>query len=189
MPHLQVITVSTRPTRKGPAIAEWFVGRAREHGKFEVEPVDLAQVKLPLFDEPKHPRFGEYAHEHTRRWSDIVKRADAFVLVTPEYDFGPPASIINALQYLVKEWAYKPLGFVSYGGVSAGSRSVNTLKITVTALKMMPMVEAVAIPFFAQHFDAESGKFAPPDVQDDAAVVMLDELLRWTEALKALRPG
>lgn len=188
MPHLQVITASTRPARKGAAVAEWFVGQARSHGGFDVEPVDLAEVDLPLFDEPKHPKLGDYAHAHTRDWSEIVQRADAFVVVTPEYDHGPPASLINALQFLVKEWAYKPLGFVSYGGVAAGGRAANTIKMTVTTLKMMPIPESVAIPFFAQHLD-DSGTFAPPEVQEKAAVTMLDELLRWTEALRPLRSG
>lgn len=189
MPVLQIITASTRPTRKGPAVASWFLDNARRHGGFEIESVDLASLDLPLLDEAKHPRFGEYANEHTRQWSRTVDRADAFVIVTPEYDHGPPAALINALQYLVKEWAYKPLGFVSYGGVSAGTRSTNTLKMTVTGLKMMPIPEAVAIPFFAQHLDPDSGAFVPPPVQDEAAALMLDELLRWAEALRPLRKG
>lgn len=89
-------------------VADWFIPIAESQGEFAVERVDLKDMNLPLFDEPKHPRLGEYEHEHTKRWSATVARADAFVFVTPEYDFGPPASLINALQFLVKEWAYKP---------------------------------------------------------------------------------
>ena len=184
---LQIITASTRDGRKGPAVAAWFIEQARKHGKFAIEPIDLAEVNLPLFDEPNHPRFRKYEHEHTKRWSATVERADAYVVVTPEYDFSPPASLLNALQYLVQEWAYKPMGFVSYGGVSAGTRSVEGIKRTVTALKMMPMFETVAIPFFAQNIDKDSGVFAPGKVQEDASVVLLDELLRWAEALRPLR--
>ena len=187
MPTLQIITASTRRGRKGPAVASWFIARARKHAGFTVEPIDLAEVNLPLFDEPHHPRFRKYEHEHTKRWSATIERADAFAVVTPEYDHTPPASLINALQYLVQEWAYKPIGFVSYGGVSAGTRAVETLTRTVTALKMMPMFETVAIPFFAQHIDKESGAFAPGKVQDDASAAMLDELLRWSAALAPLR--
>ncbi len=187
MQLLQVITASTRPTRQGPAVAAWFLEQARRHGKFEVEAVDLAEVGLPLLDEPRHPRFGEYEHEHTRSWSALVDRGDAFVVVTPEYDHGPPAALLNAFQYLVREWAYKPLGFVSYGGVAAGARATNTLKMTATTLKMVPMFEAVAIPFFTQHIVKETGRFAPPSVQEESAVVMLDELLRWAIALEPLR--
>ncbi len=149
--------------------------------------VDLAEAALPVFDEPRHPRLQEYEHDHTRAWSERVGRADAFVFVTPEYNFGPPPSLVNVLDYLVKEWAYKPVGFVSYGGVSAGLRSVQMTKQIVAALKMVPMVEAVAIPFFSRHVDAETGGFDPGEVQEKAARVMLDELVRWTDALKVLR--
>jgi NAD(P)H-dependent FMN reductase len=116
-----------------------------------------------------------------------VSRADAYVFVTSEYDFGPPASLINAMQYLLHEWSYKPLGLVTYGGVSGGTRSAQTIKLTATALKMMPMVEAVSIPFFTQHIDKESGAFDPGDIQAKAAVLMLDELYRWAEALLPMR--
>ena len=186
-PLLQVVTASTRPGRKGPLVGDWFLEQARSHGKFEVEPVDLAEVDLPLLDEPKHPRLQQYEHEHTREWSRIVDRADAFVLVTPEYDHSPPASLLNALQFLVREWAYKPLGFVSYGGVSGGTRSAEITKLTATTLRMMPIPEAVHIPFFSKSIDPETGEFDPGEVQEKAAVVMLDELVRWTEALQRLR--
>ena len=186
-PRLQVFIVSTRPARKGPIVAAWFEQQARSHGKFEVEVVDLAQVNLPLMDEPEHPRLRKYQHEHTRAWSARVEKADAFVFVTPEYNFGAPPSLANALDYLFVEWAYKPVGFVSYGGVSAGLRSVQMTKQFVTALKMMPMVEAVSIPFFANLIDSDTGAFDPGSHQVKAAIVMLDELLRWTEALKPLR--
>ena len=187
MPNLQVIIASTRPGRQGPLVADWFVNCARAHGKFELETVDLAQVNLPIFDEPVHPRLAQYEHEHTKTWSAVVQRADAFVVVTPEYDYAAPASLINALQYLVREWAYKPMGFVSYGGVSGGTRGVQMTKQIVTTLKMMPIPEAVAIPFFTKHVDSEAGRFDPGEVQAKAAAVMLDELLKWANALAPLR--
>ncbi len=187
MLNLQVIVVSTRPERQGALVAAWFLDRARAHGKFDIELVDLAAVNLPLFDEPKHPRLKDYVNEHTKAWSETVARADAYVFVTPEYDFSTPASLMNALQYLVVEWAYKPAGFVSYGGVSAGTRGVQMTKATVTALKMMPMFETVAIPFFTQHVKTDTGTFEPGETQAKAAAVMLDELLKWATALKPMR--
>lgn len=187
MPHLQIITASTRPSRKGSAVAAWFLEQAQRHGAFDIEPVDLAGVDLPLLDEPRHPRLREYERAHTREWSELVDRADAFVVVTPEYDHGPPASLVNALQFLAQEWAYKPMGFVGYGGVSGGTRSINTLKMTVTALRMMPIPEAVTIPFFSKALDEETGVFSPAEVQERASTAMLDELHRWTEALRPLR--
>jgi NAD(P)H-dependent FMN reductase len=187
MPTLQVVVASTRPGRQGPLVGAWFLEQARAHGAFDVELVDLAEVNLPLLDEPAHPRLRRYEREHTEEWSRTVARADAFVLVTPEYDHGPPAALTNALQYLVQEWAYKPVGFVSYGGVSAGTRAVQAIKPIATALRMMPIPEAVAIPFFAQHVNAASGAFDPGVVQERAASAMLDELSRWAAALRSLR--
>ena len=187
MMHLQVVIVSTRKQRQGPAIARWFHAQAEEHAGFELELIDLAEVNLPLLDEPHHPRLANYEHEHTKRWSGIVSRADAFVFVTPEYNYGSPPSLVNALDYLLHEWAYKPVGFVSYGGISGGTRSVQMTKQIVTGLRMMPMVEAVNIPMFTQYIDRHTHEFKPTEVQEKASVAMLDELARWAEALALLR--
>jgi NAD(P)H-dependent FMN reductase len=186
-PVLQIVTASTREGRKGPAVAAWFEQVAREQGKFAIEPIDLKAMNLPLFDEPEHPRLRRYQHDHTRAWSATVQRADAFVFVTPEYNFSAPPSLLNALDYLVHEWNYKPVGFVSYGGVSGGLRAAQMLKLTLTALKMMPMSEAVALPMFTTAIDAETGRFAPPEIQRKSGFAMLEELLRWTTALQSLR--
>lgn len=187
MLNLHVVAVSTREGRAGLPVVNWFVDQARQHGKFNVELVDLAEVNLPLFDEPKHPRLQQYQHEHTKAWSAIVQRADAFVFVTPEYNFGTPPSLVNALDYLIVEWAYKPAGFVSYGGVSAGTRGVQMTKQIVTTLKMMPMYETVALPFFTQYMDQDTGTFQPGEVHEKAAGVLLDETLKWAKALKTIR--
>ncbi|HTR79567.1 MAG TPA: NAD(P)H-dependent oxidoreductase [Gemmatimonadaceae bacterium] len=184
---LQIVTVSTRRGRLGPHVAKWFAEQARAHRRFAIEEVDLAELNLPLLDEPRHPRFKQYDHDHTKAWSTIVDRADAFAFVTPEYDYSAPASLMNALQYLFHEWTYKPAGFVSYGGVSGGTRGVQMSKLLVTSLKMMPMFEAVAIPFFARNLNAETGVFDPGDVQVKAAATLLDELLKWATALKTMR--
>ena len=184
-PRLGVIVASTRNGRQGRIVADWFFEQSTSHGKFESELIDLKDVNLPLFDEPRHPRFRQYEHDHTKAWSARVERADAFVFVTPEYNNGAPPSLVNALDYLVVEWGYKAVGFISYGGASAGTRSVQMTKLIATALKMMPIPEAVAIPFFTKQI--ENGIFKGGETQDQAARVMLDELLRWTGALKALR--
>lgn len=188
MLHLQVIVASTRPGRLGSFVAAWFLEYARAHGEFDVELIEIADANLPLLDEPKHPALGQYEHEHTKAWSATMSRGDVYVFVTPEYDYSAPAALMNALQFLSREWHYKAVGFVSYGGVSGGTRSVQMTKQLVTSLKMMPMAEGVAIPFFAQYLDRASGTFAPPEMQTKAAGVMLDELLKWATALRPLRP-
>ncbi len=184
--RLHVILSSTRPGRVGATVAHWFHGLAVEHGKFDPELVDLAEFNLPVYDEPRHPVLQQYEHEHTKRWSASVAAADAFVFVTPEYNYGPPPSLVNALNYVYKEWNYKPVGFVSYGGVSGGMRATVMEKMTVTTLKMVPLVEAVVVPMVAQHLNAER-KFVPNDLHVASAKALLAELARWATALKPLR--
>lgn len=186
MPRLAVIVASTRPGRIAPAVAEWFVRAAREHGGFEVDLVDLAEVDLPFLDEPNHPRMRQYTKQHTKDWSALVDSADAFVIVTPEYNYSLTAPLKNALDYLFWEWQHKPVGFVSYGGLSGGTRAIQTIKHVVTTLKMVPLVESVAMPFFAQHFSQE-GLFEPNESIRGSATTMLDELARMAGALKPLR--
>lgn len=186
MPRLHIIIASTRPGRVGPAVAHWFQHYAREHGAFDAHLIDLADFKLPVYDEPHHPRMQDYKHEHTRNWSKSVAAADAFVFVTPEYNYNPPPALVNALNYVYSEWNYKACGFVSYGGVSGGLRAVQTAKLLVTTLKMMPMVEGVAVPMVAQQLD-ENGVYAGNALVDDSAQKMLDELAKWTDALATLR--
>jgi NAD(P)H-dependent FMN reductase len=185
MPTLAIVTVSTRPGRVGPALAAWTTDAAGRHGGFTVDPVDLAEVGLPVFDEPAHPRLRQYAHDHTKAWSARVEAADAFVFVTPEYNYFPPPSFVNALNYLVHEWAYKPAAFVSYGGLSGGLRGVQAVKPLLTALKMVPLNEAVTVPFFPQH--VADGVFSATEAHEKSAQTMFDELVRWEAALRALR--
>jgi NAD(P)H-dependent FMN reductase len=185
-PVLQVVAASTRQGRRGLAVAEWVAGTARTHGGFDVELVDLAEVALPMFDEPAHPRLQRYTHQHTRDWSATVSRADAFVFVFPEYNHSFPASLKNALDHLSVEWADKPAGLVSYGGVSAGTRAAAAIKPVLAALRMVPVVEAATIPFFAQ-FIGEDGVFAANPELEAGAKAMLDEILRLTGPLQALR--
>ena len=111
-PVLQIIAASTRPGRRGIAVARWVQQLAEAHGGFDVELVDLAEVALSVFDEPNHPRLRRYEHQHTKDWSATVERADAYVFVTPEYNHSFPASVKNALDYLSLEWADKPAGLV-----------------------------------------------------------------------------
>lgn len=187
LPRLQIVIASTREQRGATAVAEWFIPEAKKHGRFEIVVVDLKEVNLPLLDEPHHPVQRKYQHEHTKAWSRIVEVADAFVFIVPEYNYGMPPALLNALDYLSHEWSYKPAGFVSYGGVSGGTRSVQMTKLVLTTLKVVPIPEAVVLPFFAKNIDAEK-KFNPGDSQAKAVTTMLDELLRWTNALGALRP-
>jgi NAD(P)H-dependent FMN reductase len=184
-PTLTIVIASTRPGRAGLPIAEWFTARAQAHGGFEVAVADLAELRLPTMDEPDHPRLRRYTHQHTKSWSASVEASDAFVFVTPEYNYGYTAPLKNAIDYLHFEWQYKPVGFVSYGGVAAGTRAVQQLKQVVTTLKMTPLFEAVSIPFHTQFID--DGVVRPNELMEQAADAMLAELLRTQAALRTLR--
>ena len=115
-----------------------------------------------------------------------MNAADAYVFVTPEYNFGPPPSLLNALNYVYKEWNYKPAGLVSYGGISGGMRSALVEKLTFTTLKMMPMMEAVAIQNVSAHLD-DVENFVPDEHHVSSGKSLLNELHKWAEALKTMR--
>jgi NAD(P)H-dependent FMN reductase len=185
-PVLQIIIASTRPGRIGLPVAQWFEKAAIEHGGFEVELVDLAEVNLPFMDEPNHPRLRRYEHQHTKDWSATIDRADAYVFVTPEYNYAFNAVLKNAIDFLHQEWLHKPVGFVSYGGVAAGTRAVQMLKQVVTTLKMVPVFGSVNIPFVAQFLD-DDGRIQPNDIMVTAANLMLDELLPMALTLQPMR--
>ena len=184
-PVLQILIASTRPGRVGLPVARWFESRAREQGAFEIDVADLLEIGLPFLDEPRHPRFREYQHQHTRDWSAKVGAADAFVFVMPEYNHGFNAPLKNALDYLHQEWAYKPVSFVSYGGIAAGTRAVQMLKPILTGLRMTPIFENVAIP--AVFSVMQDGELQATEPMESAAAAMLNELERVELALRPLR--
>ena len=186
LPRLLIIIGSTRPGRAGLPIGEWVIHRATAHGGFAVTVADLATINLPFLDEPGHPRLGQYTQPHTLAWSATVAAADALVIVTPEYNHGYPATLKNAIDFLHREWRHKPVGLVSYGGVAAGTRAVQQLKPILAALKMVPMVEAVAIGAFQQYFN-EAHEFVGSDALNDGIDGMLNALLIWEAALRPLR--
>ncbi len=186
MPTLQIIVASTRPGRVGLPVADWFTARAQAHGAFEIDVVDLAELALPMMDEPNHPRLRRYEHQHTKDWSARVDAADAFVFVMPEYNHSYNAPLKNAIDFLHKEWEYKPAGFVSYGGIAAGTRALQAFKPVVAVLKMTPITEAVNIPFVRQ-FVNDDEVFVPNEVLEQAADTMLAELARVEAALRPLR--
>lgn len=186
--RLMIVIASTRPGRAGQPIGEWFRAKAEADGEFEIDYADLAEINLPFMDEPNHPRLRQYTKQHTKDWSARVDAADAFVFVTPEYNHGMTAALKNAIDYLNQEWQYKPLGFVSYGGVAGGTRAVQAIKPIANVLKLTPIPEAVVIPLF-QRFMTDDGAFQPEELIEDAAITMLEQLGRWATVLRPMRAG
>lgn len=184
-PSLRIIVASTRPGRVGRPVADWVVDRAQSTGSFQVAVTDLADLDLPMMNEPNHPRLAQYTLDHTKAWSRLVGGSDAFILVMPEYNYGFTAPLKNALDYLVGEWAYKPVGFVSYGGASGGMRAVELLKPVLTALRLYAVADAVALHFVAHQLD-ERRVFQPTTQQDEVLARQLTEIARVAPALRAL---
>ena len=183
---LHVIITSTRPGRVGPAVGRWFHSYAQKHGGFESTLVDLVDFNLPIFDEPVHPRMQKYEHAHTKKWSESVKSADAFAFVIPEYNYNPPPSFSNALNFLYNEWNYKVAGFVSYGGVSGGLRSAQIARSIATSVKLVVPPEGVPCPMVGASLD-DKKEFKGSEAHELSAKTMLDEMVKWDKALKTLR--
>jgi len=187
MYKLKIISSTVRPGRKGPVIAKWITDAANGHGGFEAELLDLGEINLPLMNEAVHPIMRQYEHEHTKQWSAKIEEADVFIFVTAEYDYSYPASLKNALEYLVHEWAYKVAGIVSYSaGPYAGVRAVMSLKADLISLKTIGLSEMVNIPLLNQYIN-DDGEFVPDEKLTATSKVMFDQLLRWTKGLKAIK--
>ena len=182
---LLVIIASTRPGRLGLPIANWAISEIEKNGGYEVDVADLGVMDLPMLDEPNHPFHRNYTKPHTIAWSKRVDAADAVLIVTPEYNYGMPGSLKNALDFLIHEWNYKPVAFVSYGGMSGGMRSVQMAKQVVTTLKMVPIPEAVNIHMVPKYM--HDGQFVPDETHVASLNKVLGELIRWAAAMRAMR--
>jgi NAD(P)H-dependent FMN reductase/ribosomal protein S18 acetylase RimI-like enzyme len=184
-----VITCSTRPGALGPTVTRWLTEALRPQAErlgVDLVPISLSDLDLPFLDEEEHPSSGIHHHEHTRRWSALVDAADAFIAVTPEYNYGMPATLKNALDFLGPEWSWKPIGFVSYGNTSAGTRAVQHAKQVVTTLRLVPLGATVAIRI---RDAVHEGRLRPDADRDASAVGVLAELVRLANALRPMREG
>ncbi|MDM4762091.1 NAD(P)H-dependent oxidoreductase [Galbitalea sp. SE-J8] len=184
MNRLLVIVGSVRPVRTGLPIARW-VGALAEEAGWEVDLADLAELALPFMDEPNHPRLRDYQHAHTIAWSERVDVADAIVLVTPEYNHSFSPALKNALDYLSQEWWRKPVGVVSYGGVSAGTRGVTALTPVLVALGLVKTGANVEIPFAGAL--VADGVFTPTEKETAIAGHLLAELAELAPVLRPLQ--
>ena len=173
--EVRIIVGATRPQRRGAAVAGWVSAVGQQRSDMNVGVLDLAEINLPFLDEDEHPRLGRYQREHTRRWSALVDQADAFVIVTPEYNHSFPAPLKNALDYLNREWADKPAGIVSYGGISAGLRAAAALRPVLSSLRIASVGADVAIPFIEESV-TEDGNLRLTIHAEHAASAMYDRL-------------
>ena len=173
-PRLLVVIASVRQGRVGGAVGAWVATQAQELGAFDVDVVDLRALQLPLHDEPHHPRLGQYVGEHARSWSARVSEADACIFVMPEYNHSYSAPLKNAIDYLFVEWGRMPVGLVSYGGLSGGTRAVVALQPVMTNLGMLSTRVNVEIAWVAEHMGGDV--FLPAERHESALLAQLREL-------------
>ena len=147
MHKVLVICGSVRPTRIGHDVARWVMEALPADSMLELELVDLADWPLPMDDEPGVPARDPYAHAHTQAWSRKVSEAAGFVFVTPQYNWGYPAPLKNALDHLYKEWARKPAVIVTYG-FHGGGKCAAQLRQVLKGLRMRPVrtMPALTLP-------------------------------------------
>jgi NAD(P)H-dependent FMN reductase len=183
-----VIFGSSRQGRKGEVVANWVKQNASADERFELlDYVDLQSLDLPFFDEPLSPfsmaRQGvEYTHNVGKLWAKRVSDIEGVIIVTPEYNHGYPAVLKNALDWVGPEWIDKPVGMVSYGGISGGTRVVEQLKPVVIELGLIPVANAIHFPFFEKSFD-EKGEPDRPGKNDELKK-MFNEIERLYKAFK-----
>lgn len=183
MSTIGIIVGSTRPGRYSEQVAHWVLDRAQgRESRYEL--VDLAEVGLPHLDEPVPASAGQYAHEHTQRWSTRIAALDGFVFVTPEYNHGIPGVLKNAIDYLYREWNDKAAGIVSYG-VTGGARAAEQLRQIAAELRLATVRAHVPLSF--HHDFREFTTLAPEPHQESLLIDLLGEVEAWTGALEPLR--
>ena len=184
MIRIAIILGSTRPGRKGEAVAKWVYEIAQKRSDADFELVDIKDFNLPLLDEPLSPIMGQYTHQHTKDWSAKIASFDAYVFVTPEYNHATSGALKNAIDFLYVEWVNKVAGFIGYGGVS-GARAVENLRLIMGELQVATVRAQVGLSMFT---DFENfSVFKPAPNQEKHVHAMLDQVIAWATALKTLR--
>lgn len=185
MTKIGIILGSTRPGRNGEAVARWVADVAAQRTDADFELVDLADYSLPHLDEAIPPSLGQqYAHDHTRAWSEKIASFDGYVFVTPEYNHSTSGALKNAIDFLYNEWNDKAAGFVSYGS-AGGTRAVEHLRLIMGELQVADVRAQVALSL---HSDFENySQFAPGPHQVAALSTVLDQVVRWSAALETVR--
>ncbi len=178
--RVAVIIGSTRTGRFGPTVAQWFAGLARQRVDLDVDVVDLVETNLPEVSPGDGP-----APPMVRDLAPRLGHADAFVVVTPEYNHSFPASLKTAIDWFYDEWMAKPVGFVSYGGIGGGVRAVEALRLVFAEVHATTIRDVVSFHDYPERFDSEGTPHDPG--AEAAAKAQLDQLLWWADALRSHR--
>ena len=186
MALIKVILGSTRPNRFGVQPAEWIMEQTKQIPDHQFELVDLAEVNLPLLDEPVPPMMQQYSKDHTKTWSRTIDEADGFIIIAAEYNHSIAAALKNAIDYLFVEWNYKPVSFVSYGSLAGGARAVEHLRAVAGELRMYDLREQLLMPDYYHHLD-EEGLHEFEDSHTEQIQKILTQTAFWADKLKDAR--
>jgi NAD(P)H-dependent FMN reductase len=182
--NIAVIIGSVRDGRFGPTVAEWFLSRVE--APFEVDVVDLADVKLPM----NMPSYGGQPSAETaevlKELTPRLEKADAFVVITPEYNHSYPASLKNLIDWHFTQWQAKPVALVSYGGHSGGRHAVEHLRHVFAELHATTLRDTISVTNYPEQF-GQDGKPIDPTELDAAAKILLTQLEWWARALGEAR--
>ncbi|MEO8107705.1 MAG: NAD(P)H-dependent oxidoreductase [Actinomycetes bacterium] len=183
--RIQVILGSTREGRAGERVARWVVDLGAQRDDIDVELVDLRDFPLPFFESAVPPKRRLADDPRIQAWAAKVAEADGYVFVTPEYNYGYPAVLKNALDHLYYEWNDKPVGFVGYGAVSGGLRAVMQLRQVVVELGLLQTHDQVTIPKVFAAFDDDGQPI--DEMLPKLAGAMWDEMSEWAQLLQTKR--
>lgn len=188
--NIKVIVGSTRDGRFGDKVAEWIAGEIEKRQDLNVEILDLLDYQLPFFNEPVSPsmKTEPYKNPEVTKFTKKIEEADAFVVVTPEYNHSLPAVLKNAFDWVYQEWHNKPIAFVGYGSVGA-ARSIEHLRLIAIELQMAPIRNAVHIPG-DQYFPVLFGQAPAGEMfgkMQKSADTTISQLIWWAKALKSAR--
>src|ERR1700726_378111 len=190
MTVISVIVGSTREGRFSEKPAQWILQHLKKRDGVDARLLDLPDFPMPFFDQPVPPAMTgrpAYENEVVQRWTAATAQSDGFVFVTPEYNYGPPAVLKNAIDWVYPEWNRKAAAFVSYGS-AGGARSVQQLRLTAIELQLAPVRSSVHIPVATlwAHFQGGDVEAGLAELEAPART-MIDDLLWWTGALKMAR--
>ncbi len=187
--NIKVILASIRENGFGVHPAGWITNIAGKMDELLVELLDLKDYQLPMFADAVSPAYveGSYGNSAVDAWVKKIAEADGFVIVTPEYNHGYPASLKNNIDHIYREWAQKPVCFVGYGS-TGGAGAIQQLRQVVVELQMAPIRNSVHI-FNPWNLTDEQGNLKPGvfDDSEKSAELMLSQLIWWAKALKSAR--
>ena len=182
--NVGMIIGSVREGRVAPLVANWFAAQAERRDDVALDVIDLAETRLP---DGLRGHLGGEKPEEVVGLRPRVEAADAFVVVTPEYNRSFPAALKLMIDSYHREWAAKPVGFVCYGGMSSGLRAVEQLRLVFAELHAVTIRDSVAFQSPWTLFDAEGNWPKDPAGPEGAAKVMIDELVWFGRALRQAR--